>query len=510
MENRIYRVNPEVFNLDSIISLLSKEFSEILKDESELHEKEYFDSFDTRLLKNNISLCGCNNSYTLKLADKTTKTFLLKRKPIFLGDFPEEINNLIASILDIRALLSVTKLQCENTKITFLNADKKTVLRGLFEKTSLNSDGSSEDLSYFLTLLPLRGYEKRLSKVENILLENASCKCINSSDLLKDLYLKSKNVNINYVEKPIFNLTPRMNSYDAVRNILRTLLEVIKANENGIINDSDSEFLHDYRVAIRKSRSIFEQVSKVFNSDLLKKHKINLKEIVSTTNSLRDMDVYLLSEDEYRGMLPEHLHQELDVFFKDVAKKKRKEHRIVSKMLQSAGYLEKIKDWESFLVSKNEKQKGAEAEKKAVNLAKRYIYKRYHKIVKQGKVVKKTSPDDDFHRVRISCKKLRYLMELFSSLFPKDEISAATKQLKNIQDSLGNFNDMCMQQIHLDKYLHALSGRKTDNAKIAAAIGGLITSTYNRKYDYRIEFYQKFNNFISSENNKIFEKLFKC
>ena len=507
MESKSYQINEAAFDLDQITSRLSKEFSEISKGECEIYEKEYFDSFDTRLLKNNFSLYTCNNLYTLELPNKTKRCFQLKRKPVLLKDFPEEIRIILAPILEIRAILSVVKLKYQEIKITFLNDDQKTVLRGKCNKVI--SDCEDESNLCFITLSPLRGYEKKFIKAEHILQGKVDCKKLDPIALLTKLYSKSENVLINYVEKPSFDLTSQMNSYDAVRKILLTLLAVIRVNENGIINDYDSEFLHDFRVSIRKSRSILSQLSKIFNQDLLETHKRNLKEIASTTNKLRDMDVYLLSEEEYKGMLPEHLHLELDVFFKDVARKKRKEHRLVSKMLQSNDYDKEINAWKNFLLDNDKKEKGTDAEKKVTNLAKKYIYKRYQKIIQQGKIVKKTSPDEDFHTVRISCKKLRYLLELFSSLFPKDEISTATKLLKNIQDSLGNFNDMCVQQIHLNEYLHTLSGIKTDNAKIAAAIGGLITSTYNRKYDYRIEFYCRFNEFISSKNNSFFEKLFK-
>ena len=502
MENKTYQVNLESADLDEIISNLSVEFSDIVKEETTTCEKEYFDSFDTRLLKNNISLYCCSNLYTLVLADKTEKTFQSRQKPKLLNDLPEEIKKILAPVLEIRALLSVIKLRCEETKITFLNEDQKIVLRGKFEKISL------ENYNLF-TIIPLRGYEKKLIKTERILIDKASCHHINTSSFLDVIYSKSQNVNMDYVDKPVFNLLPDMNSYDALIMILRVLLNVLKANEKGVINDYDTEFLHDYRIAIRKTRAIFGQLGRVFNLDLLENHKTNLTNIASATNKLRDMDVYLLSENEYKSMLPEHLHQELDVFFKDVAKKKRKENRIVSRMLLSSTYSENIKAWDEYLSSEDKKQRGSEAKRKVVNLAKSYIYKRYQKIIKQGKIVKKHSPDDDYHRVRISCKKLRYLMELFSSLFQKNEISMATKQLKNIQDSLGNFNDMCMQQIHLDEYLHELSGRKTDNAKIAAAIGGLITSTYNRKKEYRLEFYLKFDKFSSIENDKLFKRLFK-
>ena len=42
----------------------------------------------------------------------------------------------------------------------------------------------------------------------------------------------------------------------AAAKVLKTLLGVIEANSDGTITDIDSEFLHDYRVSVRRSRSV--------------------------------------------------------------------------------------------------------------------------------------------------------------------------------------------------------------------------------------------------------------
>jgi CHAD domain-containing protein len=511
MEQKIYHVNPKSSDLATLLSALAEgKTADIVEEETRIYEKEYFDTFDARLLKSNMSLHKYNNLYTLELPNASKKKFALKQKINSLKSFPADLKKILDPVLKIRSLLPAIKTQNTETIFILLNEDQKIVLRGKYEKITFYNDGGEVDSKLFiLTLMPLRGYEKKLIKAERIITEHDFGKKLEKKELQKIILSKSKNLSINYTNKTNFNLNSNTKSYIALNMILKTLVKVIEINEKGIISDSDSEFLHDYRVAIRKTRAILGQLNKIFNSEFLEKHKVDLADIASTTNKLRDMDVYLLSENEYKDMLPKHLHQELDVFFKDVTKKKRKEHRIVSNMLLSNAYNEKIKAWKKFLASEDKKFWGAEGEKKVKKLAKYYIYNRYLKIIKQGNKVKKTSPDIDFHRVRISCKKLRYLIELFSSLFPKDEISIAAKQLKNIQDSLGNFNDMCMQQIHLDEYLHELSGRKHDNPKIAAAIGGLITSTHNRKNDYRNEFHQKFNKFIDIKNNILFKKLFK-
>ena len=56
------------------------------------------------------------------------------------------------------------------------------------------------------------------------------------------------------------------------------------------------------------------------------------------------------------------------------------------------------------------------------------------------------------HRLRIECKKLRYLMEFFAELFPKEEGSAVLRLLRRLQTRLGEFNDALVQQRSLMNY----------------------------------------------------------
>ncbi len=50
----------------------------------------------------------------------------------------------------------------------------------------------------------------------------------------------------------------------AAAAVLRALLEVIEANLEGTIEDLDSEFLHDLRVSVRRSRAVQRELKGVF------------------------------------------------------------------------------------------------------------------------------------------------------------------------------------------------------------------------------------------------------
>ena len=77
-----------------------------------------------------------------------------------------------------------------------------------------------------------------------------------------------------------------------------------------------------------------------------------------------------------------------------------------------------------------------------------------------------------------------------------------------LQDNLGEFNDLCVQQNKLFEYLKKLP-KKSNHVELASVIGGLITSLNKKQYEVRQEYFDTFKKFNSSENKKVIKKLFK-
>ena len=82
----------------------------------------------------------------------------------------------------------------------------------------------------------------------------------------------------------------------AAAHVFKRLLEVIDLNLPGTLDDIDSEFLHDLRVAVRRSRSLQRQFKAIY-PDRLQHHRDEFKRLQAVTGDLRDLDVYLLDFD---------------------------------------------------------------------------------------------------------------------------------------------------------------------------------------------------------------------
>ena len=106
------------------------------------------------------------------------------------------------------------------------------------------------------------------------------------------------------------------------------------------------------------------------------------------------------------------------------------------------------------------------------------------------------------------CKKLRYLMEFFSSLFTRQKINRLIEQLKKLQDNLGDFNDLCIQLAYLRNIAEELPMTRQKSKKTLVAIGSLIGSLDREKQKVRDAFATTFTNFASLVNKKLFRELF--
>jgi CHAD domain-containing protein len=85
------------------------------------------------------------------------------------------------------------------------------------------------------------------------------------------------------------------------------------------------------------------------------------------------------------------------------------------------------------------------------------------------------APDDEqLHELRLACKKLRYVLECFGSLFPGKKTSVLIKQLRTLQDNLGRAHDLCVQQEALRHFATTLSGPDQQTHQTLQALDSLM------------------------------------
>lgn len=70
----------------------------------------------------------------------------------------------------------------------------------------------------------------------------------------------------------------------------------------------------------------------------------------------------------------------------------------------------------------------------------------------------------ELHDMRIACKRLRYLLEIFEVAFPGD-LTWAIEQVRELQDLLGDIHDRDVQVPMLEEHLLRLDDREAHRAR---------------------------------------------
>lgn len=323
------------------------------------------------------------------------------------------------------------------------------------------------------------------------------------SQLPDDLNRKGKRPE-NYSSKIDVELPQESSCRDAATMILKSLLNTMKLNEYGIKNDIDIEFLHDFRVSVRRIRSAITQLKKVFPEEVASRFKKNFSRIGKLTNKLRDCDVLLLEKENYMKMLPENLRPGAEPFFKTAAKCRKKELGRLIKELESQAYKKTVSDLKADLDHAASFRETENSNAPAVSVAKKIIHKRFLKAIKCGGKINEEASDKDFHALRIECKKLRYAMEFFASLFEGEKIAELVLNLKALQDQMGHCNDLSVQIRTMNDFLE----KNSSSLSLAASIGGMTTLLHHEKMEIRKHFVKNFKKFAARKNASLFKKLF--
>jgi CHAD domain-containing protein len=470
--------------------------------------KTYYDSFDWRLYDADIACAIVQHGQDARLSLTCLKSGELlgetsiPRAPVFAGDIADtKLRDIVAPVLEMRALMPVLKQPFTVYEYAVFNKRRKIVARLYVE---------AFETATLIRLQALKGYAKALSKWAPVLQQQFDLLPVDPASLLQPLRQQQESSS-HYSYKLHLSLEPEMRADAAGRQILGRLLNVMANNERGVIDDIDSEFLHDFRVAIRKTRAALGQLKGIFPEPEGRYYREFFAWLGQITGPVRDLDVYLLNFADYKNSLPDAIREDLNPLREFLAHKQRQAQLELAGHLQSQRYRRGLADWERFLHHAQE-ESDADAEPPnaampVLDFAAQRIWRIYRRVLRQGSTIDDAAPPEELHELRKSCKKLRYLMEFFQSVFPVDEMAALIKTLKAFQEVLGNFQDYQVQEERLKHFSEEMLDTGIPAATFLA-MGVLIQHLDELRCNARAEFAMRFADFQSAGHRDAFASLF--
>ncbi len=391
----------------------------------------FYDTFDGRLHADGVALR--HEGGTLALLDRVTEQEVATgpgtaARRLFDHDLPDAVRERLADVIEMRALTPVARVQTRRTPVAVLNSDAKTVVRLSVEE--------HPPLQTRLRATAVRGYDNDLERVLDVLagleLQPATVPLVDEAIVARGGTPAGTSAKINVA------LDPEAPATTAAAAIFTRLVEVIGENLPGTLDDVDSEFLHDLRVAVRRSRSLQRQFAAVY-PPRLQHFRDEFKRLQAETGDLRDLDVYLLDFDELRAMLPEQMRADLLPLRDLLTARRGRALTATRRALKSKRTEDTLAEWLTFVHSV------PPAAQTVRDLASHRISRVYRKMVKMGTAIDDDSPAEDLHELRKVGKELRYLLEFFAGLYPAEVIKPFVKSLKSLQDQLGRFQDREVQ-----------------------------------------------------------------
>lgn len=461
------------------------------------------DTFDNILFKKDLLLLQLTEG--LVVVNLIEGSFIEQK---FTGEWrfatdlsPGPIAEMLAYFSELRAFLPIANVKIRQDKGALLDDEGKT--RARYNNLVVTRGDATISVG---VVTSLRGYAKAYEDLKALLASHGFAGFKESAQIFDQLGIEL----YNYSSKPLLELDPAAAAAQTAATIIREFIAIARVNEAGVIADYDTEFLHDYRVSFRKVRSVLSLFKNVYEAEKTIDLKAEFASIMQSTNRLRDLDVYLLEKEHYFTMVPKPSLAGVSLLFEFFEKERSKERKKVRQTLGSTTYKKRVEGLQKLFLDETSIPLGPKGKTPSKTLASKLVLKRYGQVCRIASCIDKTTNDEVIHELRISCKKLRYLMEFFAPLFPGDKIKQLIKTLKVLQDNLGKFNDYSVQQEFLRGVLeNDLKKFKGDEMVLIEAIGALTAMLYSLQRKERKKVMKNFIRFNSEETRALFKTLFE-
>ena len=236
-------------------------------------------------------------------------------------------------------------------------------------------------------------------------------------------------------------IDPGWPSAEAVRRILRDLMDVVSANTPGVLADLDVEFLHDLRVAVRRARSAVKLVGDCLPGAGVARLGSDLRWMGDLTTPTRDMDVLLQALSSSGDAAAEPLLRHL-------AERRAEEWSQLAAQIGSPRWRTALRRWAAVTRGSAAAVPG---DRPVEALAHERAGRAYRRAFRIALALGPASPPEAFHSLRKRCKELRYLLEFFAPALDGVEYRELLTVLRSLQDCLGEFQDTQVQESELMK-----------------------------------------------------------
>jgi len=282
----------------------------------------------------------------------------------------------------------------------------------------------------------------------------------------------------------------------AYEHLTRQLV-VLKLQEPRAREGLNPKGVHQMRIAIRRIRAALRMLADLLPGQQVAHFNNELRWLARALGGVRDADVYDENFHHYLAALPERDVLALAPYEQHLAQVRVQARVDLVEALNSSRYQDLIADFERFLAAGP--SPGALRRFGDLSIgaaADTFVNKAIKKMLKRGRGIKKHSPPEKLHRLRIEGKRVRYTLEYFGGFF-EHGLKRPLNALRDLQNVLGEYQDACTACDRLGEY--------ADDAPLTAesrrellALGRLVQSQEQHGLKARARFAKVWRRFEKS------------
>jgi CHAD domain-containing protein len=466
--------------------------------------RSWLDTFDWRLYRAGLTLeqAACRGRTELLLTGRDGNLLASEvlaagrepRWPSLVSQLPAgPLRELVEPVAGVRALGPVVRASSKVAQLRALNDDAKTVARLEIDHMSVTSPERAT-VPARLTLAPVRGYAGVTDRVGGAIANVPGISAARGTVLETALAAVGLRAGDLPGKTTAVQLSPSMPAGLALATVLTALLDALEANVPGTIRDIDTEFLHDLRIAVRRTRSVMKLCGRALPAGLAGDFRPEFRWLGDLTTPTRDLDVYLLGYARMTAGLVAASPAELCPFHDYLVRSRAVQHRRLAAGLRSARFARLTTSWRAAL----EEVRPARKRPTVAQLAAARISTAQRRALQAGQLINAASPAESLHELRKRCKELRYLIEIFGSLHDPAQRWQAVRELKALQDCLGAFQDAEVQRAEIRAFASQLLADRSVPAETLLAMGEIAAGLAVAQREARREFDGRFADFASA------------
>ena len=428
------------------------------------------------------------------------------RRPSLAEDLPAgPVRDRIEKLAAPRALLPVATTSTTVSVNRLTNPDGKTVARLIVEASTVTQAGVTARLSTRLFIAEVRGYPAQARRAARLLADTPGVSPATRT-LLEEALSALRRHPADYTNSVDAEITAPMPAPVAVAILLLRLLDTLEQNVDGVIRDIDTEFLHDLRVSVRRTRSAIKLLADVLPAGLAEQYGPEFKWLGDLTTPTRDLDVHLLGLPAMAEHLLAASPEDLEPFRAFLARRRAREFKALTAVMRSPRFRTLTEHWRKALV---EVRDAAAPRKRrqahhltAAELATARTARVFRKVAAQGGAITQDSAPQSLHDLRKRCKDLRYLLEFFAPLYEPTKYKKVVGDLKQLQDCLGEFQDSEVQREEIRVLADAMLADRAAPAATLLAMGEIAAKLALSQAEARADFSRRFARFAGPEGQQ--------